>query len=135
MRSHVLRVRRRALRRGRLSARRADGGRRLAWSRRTAALALSFAALAVGKTAGAAPLGYIVNHGDGTVSVLDTATNLVVATVTVGSEPMGAAVVPNGARAYVTNQVAPAGTISVIDTAANGVAATVTVGAARPGSR
>jgi YVTN family beta-propeller protein len=77
----------------------------------------------------AAPFGYVVNHGDGTVSVLDTASNLVVATVTVGSEPLGAAVNPAGTRAYVTNQVAPAGSVSVIDTSLNGVVATIDVGA------
>ena len=52
--------------------------------------------LAGARPAVAGPLGYVVNHGDGTVSVLDTATNAVVATVTVGSEPLGAAVHPFG---------------------------------------
>jgi YVTN family beta-propeller protein len=74
-----------------------------------------------------------VNHGDGTVSVIDTATNLVVKTVDVGDEPLGAAVNAAGTRAYVTNQTAPDGTVSVIDTANNSVVATVTVGARASG--
>jgi YVTN family beta-propeller protein len=112
--------------------RRPDGGRRPAWSRRTATLALSFAALTLPRVVHAAPSGFVVNHGDGTVSVLDTATNLVVATVTVGSEPAGAAVAPTGGRAYVTNQAAT-GTVSVIDTAVICVVASVTVGARASG--
>ncbi len=76
----------------------------------------------------AAPFGYVVNHGDATVSVIDTASNLVVATVDVGDEPLGAAVNAAGTRAYVTNQV-PDGTVSVIDATLNAVVATVTVGA------
>jgi YVTN family beta-propeller protein len=109
-----------------------DRGRRRAWSRRTAALALSFAASTLPAGALAGPPAFVANHGDGTVSVLDTASNVVVATVTVGSEPAGAAVAPSGARAYVTNQAAT-GTVSVIDTAVNGVVATVTVGARASG--
>ncbi len=81
----------------------------------------------------AAPFGYVVNHGDATVTVVDTATNAVVATVSVGNQPIAAAVHPAGTRAYVTNQV-PAGTVSVIDTAINGVVATVTVGARPSGA-
>lgn len=81
----------------------------------------------------AAPFGYVVNHGDATVTVVDTATNAVVATVSVGNQPIAAAVHPAGTRAYVTNQV-PAGTVSVIDTGINGVVATVTVGARPSGA-
>src|SRR5262245_4792408 len=77
--------------------------------------------------AGAAPFAYITNGTDGTVSVLDTASNTVVATVTVGSSPTGVAVNPVGTRVYVTNFNSP-GTMSVLDTASNTVVATVTVG-------
>jgi YVTN family beta-propeller protein len=35
---------------------------------------------------------YVANDGDGTVSVIDTNTNLVVKTITVGSGPWGVAV-------------------------------------------
>lgn len=95
-----------------------------------ALLALQMASSAPGE---AAPFGYVVNHGDATVTVVDTATNAVVATVTVGNQPLAAVVHPAGHRAYVTNQV-PAGTVSVIDTAINGVIATVTVGARPSGA-
>lgn len=95
-----------------------------------AVLAMQMAWSAAGE---AAPFGYVVNHGDATVTVVDTATNAVVATVAVGNQPLAAAVRPAGDRAYVTNQV-PAGTVSVIETAINGVVATVTVGARPSGA-
>ena len=87
------------------------------------------ASLAHGVTAAqAGPVAYVVNHGDGTVSVVDTTSNAVVGTVTVGQEPLACAVHPAGTRAFVTNQTAPTGSVSVIDTAANGVVATVPLG-------
>ncbi len=52
------------------------------------------------------------------------AQNTVTATITVGSEPRGVAVTPNGAYAYVTNE--GSGTVSVISTATNTVTATIT---------
>ena len=73
----------------------------------------------------ASPLAYISNYGDNTVSVIDTATNTVVATVPVGTGPIGVAVTPTGTRVYVTLVT---GFVSVIDTATNTVAATVPVG-------
>jgi YVTN family beta-propeller protein len=57
--------------------------------------------------------------------VIDTAGNTVVATVTVGSTPLGVAITPNGASAYVTNNGSDS--ISVINTGTNTVPATVTV--------
>src|SRR6185436_4741203 len=123
VRSDVLRVRRPALQRRRLLRfRRSDDGGRCtrgigssAARRLVVACALTLAALQT--PALAAPFGYVVNHVDGTVSVIDTATNAVVSTVTVGDSPLGAAVNAAGTRAYVTNQLAPTGTVSVIDTA------------------
>ena len=45
----------------------------------------------------AAPFAYVSNGSNpGTVSVIDTATNTVVATVAVGSNPIGVAVTPDG---------------------------------------
>ena len=70
--------------------------------------------------------GYVTNGGDNTVSVIDTATNTVVATIPVGSSPQGIAVTPNGAFVYVTN--AGSNTVSVISAATNTVVATVPVG-------
>src|SRR5229473_2967650 len=70
---------------------------------------------------------YIVNTGSNSVSVIDTTSNTVVATVRVGALPFGVAITPDGTRAYVTN--ATDNTLSVIDTASNTVVATVGVGA------
>jgi YVTN family beta-propeller protein len=80
----------------------------------------------------APPFAYVTNRTSaGTVSVIDTATNTVVATVGVGSFPLSVAVTPNGQRAYVTNQ--SSNNVSVIDTATNAVVATVPVGLAPKG--
>ena len=42
----------------------------------------------------AAPFGYVTNLLDNTVSVIDAATNTVVATIPVGNSPVGVAVHP-----------------------------------------
>jgi len=73
-----------------------------------------------------APQAYITNLNDNTVSVIDTASNTVTATVPVGNFPNGVAVTPDGAHVYVANVVD--GTVSVIDTASNAATATVDVG-------
>src|SRR5207245_1035403 len=57
-----------------------------------------------------------------TVSVIDTATNTVVATIPVGLDPFGVAITPDGTRAYVT--INGDNTVSVFDTTSNTVAAT-----------
>ena len=49
---------------------------------------------------------------EGTLSVIDTATNTVITTLTVGVEPRGVAVSPDGTLVYVTNRVD--GAVSVI---------------------
>jgi len=77
-------------------------------------------------TAGAAPFAYVANLGGG-VSVIDTASNTVAATVQAGIGPQGVAITPNGAFAYVANFTS--NDVSVIDTATNTVVATVPVGA------
>ena len=46
---------------------------------------------------------YVANAGSSTVSVIDTATNAVVNTVPVGTNPYGVAVTPDHMYAYVTN--------------------------------
>jgi YVTN family beta-propeller protein len=61
----------------------------------------------------------------GDVSVIDTATNTVVKTVTVGAGPQAVAITPDGAYAYVNNF--PDNTLSVIETASNNVVDTVRV--------
>jgi YVTN family beta-propeller protein len=50
-------------------------------------------------TAYAQPFAYISNAGSNNVSVIETATNTVVATVPVGAFPVGVAVNPAGTRA------------------------------------
>ena len=73
-----------------------------------------------------APFAYISNAWSDNVSVIDTATNSVVATVAVGSGPTGVAVNPADTRVYVTNRTS--NTVSVIETATNTVLDTVAVG-------
>jgi YVTN family beta-propeller protein len=65
---------------------------------------------------------YVVNT-EGTVSVINTATNQIVATITVGTGPGGVAVTPDGTRVYVTNTNP---SVSVISTATNTVISTIT---------
>jgi YVTN family beta-propeller protein len=81
----------------------------------------------------AAPYAYIPNTGvyytgeGGTnISVIDTATDTVTATINVGSMPTGVAVNSAGTKVYVTNQISR--TVSVIDAATNTVTATINVG-------
>ncbi|TMI83169.1 MAG: YncE family protein, partial [Bacillati bacterium ANGP1] len=88
--------------------------------------ALAFVAvlgLSAGVGANAAPFAYIPNASGNNVSVIDTATNAIVATVGVGDRPYGAAVSPDGSRVYVANFAGQS--ISVIDAATNTVTATV----------
>ncbi len=46
----------------------------------------------------------MANRDSNSVSVIDTATNTVVATISVGANPFGVSFSPDGTRAYVTNQ-------------------------------
>jgi YVTN family beta-propeller protein len=98
--------------------------------------------------AGAAPMraqyfAYVVNQTDATVSVIDTATNTVVATVPVGSNPQSVAVTPDGTYAYVVNSASNTspfcpfgsnpGSVSVVSTLTNTVVATIPLGDAPAG--
>src|SRR2546422_5866625 len=60
------------------------------------------------------------------VSVIDTATYSVVATIPVGNYPAGVAITTHGAFAYVANF--NSNSVSVIDTPTNTLTSTVTVG-------
>jgi YVTN family beta-propeller protein len=74
---------------------------------------------------------YVANDGDATVSVIDTTTNTVTATVPTGTCPFGIAVTPDGSGVYVANECD--GTVTSIATASNTVTGTVPIGAdARP---
>ena len=75
---------------------------------------------------------YVTTVGSNTVSVIATATNTVVATIGVGSTPLGAAINPfygayGGETVYVTN--ANSNNVSVIATVTNTVVGTVGVSA------
>jgi YVTN family beta-propeller protein len=69
---------------------------------------------------------YITNSASHNVSVINTTTNTVTATIPVGPNPTGVAVHPAGTRVYVVNQSGDS--VSVVDTAANTVITTVPVG-------
>ena len=68
----------------------------------------------------------MTNVGDGTVSVIDTATGTVTATIPVGTRPGRGGGDPAAGTVYVTNH--DDGTVSVIDTATGTVTATIPVG-------
>jgi YVTN family beta-propeller protein len=69
---------------------------------------------------------YIPNTGTNDVSVVNTLTNTVVATIPVQTYPIGVSATPDGSKVYVTNTFS--NTVSVINTATNTVIATVPVG-------
>jgi YVTN family beta-propeller protein len=69
---------------------------------------------------------YITNEGSNNVSVINTATNTVIATIPVGFAPFGVTVTPDSTKVYVTNQFS--NNVSVIATATNTVIATIPVG-------
>ncbi|MDD4248563.1 MAG: PKD domain-containing protein, partial [Methanosarcina sp.] len=78
-----------------------------------------------------APIGfkqyaYITNAVSSSVSVIDIATNTVVATVPIESYPEGVAVSPTRKNVYITSPGSD--TVSVIDTITNNVTATINVG-------
>jgi len=75
---------------------------------------------------GALHAAYVTNSSSNNVSIIDTATNTVVGSVTVGTSPFGVAITPDGSHAYVAN--VGSNTVSVIATATNTVVATVPVG-------
>jgi YVTN family beta-propeller protein len=71
-----------------------------------------------------APFAYVTSSGSRTVSVIDTATNTVVAAPSVDGAPLRLAVIPDGKRVYITSR-GDDGIVSVLDTATNTVAETV----------
>lgn len=65
---------------------------------------------------------YITNFSDGTVSVIDIATNTVIATVTVLNGAQGLAINPAGTKVYVASNFPFSDAINIIDTCTNEVA-------------
>ncbi|HEY6390811.1 MAG TPA: malectin domain-containing carbohydrate-binding protein [Bryobacteraceae bacterium] len=74
----------------------------------------------------AQPYAYVANISGNSVSVVNTATNTVAATITVPMSPSGVAVTPDGLFVYVASQ--GANSVSVISTATNTIVATIPVG-------
>ena len=73
-----------------------------------------------------AGMAYIPNYVSDNVSVINTATNAVVATIAVGNQPYGVSNSPDGSRVYVTNFGSD--NVSVTNTATNTVMANIPVG-------
>jgi YVTN family beta-propeller protein len=74
----------------------------------------------------AAPKAYVGNFADNTVSVIDTGTGTVVATIPVAQGPHGMAMSRDGRTVYVTGD--GSSSLSIIDTATDRVVKTVDVG-------
>jgi YVTN family beta-propeller protein len=89
---------------------------------------LAFAALFLcwPGTAARAELVYVANNSDNTVSVYDTATGTVTATIIAGNNANGIAITPNSAKAYVSYE--DDGTVVALSTATNAVLATIQTG-------
>lgn len=69
---------------------------------------------------------YVANNDVvGSVSVIDTATNTVTATILAGSGPDGIAITPNGDKAYISNSADA--TVAVVSTATNTVLSSIPI--------
>ncbi|MDQ6727201.1 MAG: beta-propeller fold lactonase family protein [Actinomycetota bacterium] len=73
------------------------------------------------------PRAYVTDLFDGTVSVIDRATNAVIATIPVGGSPWAVAVSPDGAAVYASST--DDSTVAVIDPVTDTVVAVIPVGA------
>jgi len=100
---------------------------RLCWLLTTGA----FVSCSLGSVQTLAQNAYITNDGSGNVSVIDTATNTVTATIPVGTAPFAVTVSPNGGTVYVAN--IDSDNVSAIAASTNKVIATITVGSAPEG--
>jgi YVTN family beta-propeller protein len=97
------------------------------WTRAVGGLTLLIG-IGLAVVAEAAPFAYVTNYD--TVSVIDTQSNTVVATVPVGAGAAGVAITPDGAFAYVANLNSRS--VSVIDIGTNTVATSVAMGPVSP---
>ena len=82
--------------------------------------------LATPATLWAAPFAYVPNEGAGTLSVIDTATDQVVAEVPAGKKPRGTAVSIDGRTVYVSDQ--PNNQLVMIDAVARKPAGVIPLG-------
>ena len=94
--------------------------------RRLGAPLAAVACLAVSAFAWGAPKAYVGNFKDDTVSVIDTASAAVVATVPVAAGPHGMGIAPDGGKVYVSGD--GGSTVTVIDTAGDRAVAQIEVG-------
>jgi YVTN family beta-propeller protein len=69
---------------------------------------------------------FISNGRDASVSVIDTSTNAIIATVKVGVRPWNMAITPDGTKLYVAN--GRSNSVSVIDARSNAKLSDITVG-------
>jgi YVTN family beta-propeller protein len=69
---------------------------------------------------------YVSTGRGGTVIAVDTATNMAVGSVAVGTRPWGIALSPDGARLYTAN--GPSNDVSVVDTATMSLITKIPVG-------
>ena len=93
--------------------------------------AAAFGALVPLLALGAPPKAYVGNFKDNTVSVIDTGTATVVATIPVAAGPHGMTQTPDGRTVYVSGD--GASSVSAIDTATDRVVRTLEVGKAPHG--
>ncbi len=91
---------------------------------------MTFLMLATSATSSAQIFGYVTDNMDRTVSVVDTSSDTVVATIDVGVPyPYGVACHPDGTKVYVSGTgVANAGTVFLIDVATQTLVKPVAVG-------
>src|SRR5678815_6051382 len=89
------------------------------------------ALLAAPLATGAAPFAYVPNEGSGSLSVVDTAVDRVVAEIAVGQKPRGTVVSLDGRTAYVSDQ--PNNALVIVDLAARKRSGTIAVGASPEG--
>src|SRR4249920_2836135 len=87
----------------------------------TAAVLVAFASAAV-----AAPIAYVPNEGSGDVSVIDTATDKVTATLKLAQKARGVAVSGDGTRLYLSDQAANA--LVVVDIGRRAVITSIPLG-------
>jgi YVTN family beta-propeller protein len=96
------------------------------WLLRVGCLGCAFGLVLLAVPTQAQQFAYVTNPLSDSVSVIDTATNTVIATVRGIARPIGVAVSPNGSRVYVTDTLNYV--VTVIDTATNTAFADIGVG-------
>jgi YVTN family beta-propeller protein len=93
---------------------------------------LSAALLALCAAALGRPHAYVPNEGSGTLSVIDTETDQVVAEIPAGKKPRGTVVTPDARTAFVTDQ--PAGALNVVDLVAGKLVGSIPLGTSPEGA-